>query len=166
MSDSCLPCADAVGTPDDLQDGCRAVYVKDKQRQYRKVMVQLPPDNWKLQKQVNAFKLSALKRQRDHGKKNHDKKRAMRGMTALGNSFIDNSMTADCQKAGLAFHFAAKKEESRDRNDPGYWVAPTLRKQRLLKELAMKAWGGEVWEMLKAEAVTEILAFKQPPITK
>ena len=47
-------------------------------------------------------------------------------------------------------------------NAGGYWQPINVRKQKILKELAMKAWGGQVWEMLKAEAVTEILACKQP----
>ena len=157
-----LPCADAVGTSDDPSDddqiACAIAMPSrhDKQTVFEKVE--------KLEKQVNAFARCAKKRQLDHVAKSTDKRYCIKPRNAGQVALIDDSMSADCKTAGLEFHFALRgcggKQCHRDAG--GYWQPANVRKQKILKELAMKAWGGQVWEMLKAEAVTEILACKQP----
>ena len=159
MSTALLPCADAVGTPDDPSDddqiACAIAMPSrhDKQTVFEKVE--------KLEKQVNAFTRAAKKRQLNHEHKSRDKKHCIEPRNAGQVAFIDDSMSADCKSAGLEFHFAMRGCEIHPQ-DRGYWQPVNVRKQKILKELAMKAWGGQVWEMLKAEAVTEILACKQP----
>ena len=162
MSTALLPCADAVGTPDDPSDddqiACAIAMPSrhDKQTVFEKVE--------KLEKQVNAFARCAKKRHLDHTAKSTDKRYCIKPRYAGQVALIDDSMSADCKTAGLEFHFALRgcggKQCHRDAG--GYWQPANVRKQKILKELAMKAWGGQVWEMLKAEAATEILACKQP----
>ena len=157
MSTALLPCADAVGTPDDPSDGAIAMPSRhDKQTVFEKIE--------KLEKQVNASTRHAKKRHLEHGQKPRDKRHCIEPRYAGQVAFIDDSMSADCKTAGLEFHFAVGGcEKKSNPSNRGYWQPVNVRKQELLKELAMKAWGGQVWEMLKAEAVTEILACKQPP---
>ena len=159
MSTALLPCADAVGTPDDPSDGAIAMPSRhDKQTVFEKIE--------KLEKQVNAFTAARKKRQLNHERKSRDKKHCTERRYPEQVTFIDGSMSADCKTAGLAFHFAVRgcemTGEKNAANADSYWQPINVRKQKILKELAMKAWGGQVWEMLKAEAVTEILACKQP----
>ena len=159
MSTALLPCADAVGTPDDPSDddqiACAIAMPSrhDKQTVFEKVE--------KLEKQGNAFTRAAKKRHLDHDAKSRDKRHCTKPRYAGQVVFIDDSMSADCKTAGLEFHFAMSARLTGRRCDNGgYWQPANVRKQKILKELAMKAWGGQVWEMLKAEAVTEILAVK------
>ena len=160
MSTALLPCADAVGTPDDPSDddqiACAIAMPSrhDKQTVFEKVE--------KLEKQVNAFTRAAKKRQLNHEHKSRDKKHCTEQRYPGQVAFIDDSMSADCKTAGLEFHFAVRGCVQHEQSNRGYWQPVNVRKQKILKELAMKAWGGQVWEMLKAEAVTEILACKQP----
>jgi hypothetical protein len=160
MSAAVMPIVDAVGTPDDLSNDRQVSRMIARTGRYDSQTVFVKAE--KLQKQVNAFAAAAKKRKLNHEAKSRDKKHCIEPRYAGQVTFIDDSMSADCKTAGLEFHFAVKGSANNAENAGGYWQAPTMRKQELLKELAMKAWGGQVWEMLKAEAVTEILACNQP----
>ena len=158
MSAAVMPIVDAVGTPDDLSNDRQVSRMIARTGRYDSQTVFVKAE--KLQKQVNAFAAAAKKRKLNHEAKSRDKKHCIEPRYAGQVTFIDDSMSADCKTAGLEFHFAVRGCEKNPGHAGGYWQPANVRKQKILKELAMKAWGGQVWEMLKAEAVTEILAVK------